>query len=499
MTPNTLNTLDSFVALDVSATVADYVTGAAGQTTAAGVLLTLALTLALRRRRRPAPSTVVPAPAAETHAGHDAAGPRRSLQSATVGRRWLIGLAVAAAVAVAGLGGVRSFEAVSAKFNSALVPLTADGMIIACTALRLAALTRGWRLPGSLVTTYGFIGGTVWLNIAAAHGWTDAVAHALAPVSYAVLVEMLAHLLRLHLRLTQPSRPRVTALTWFTSPVVTTRVWLHLARTGGQDPVAARALVQQLIRMSSRLQAVCPSPPLRGWWPFDRAYAARAAALQTIRDGLLTAHNLAGLLPTDQTRLAPGALLALVDGAALAHTTTPAVTAPVHRSAHHATLTSAPEPVQGSRTTDRTTDRATDRTGDRTVSALGHPAPAAPSASTSGPRGRDERTDDELVAELHQHAEHNGGPVSQREVMRLLGVGTPKAKRLAVLAGWAEPTTAPRGTGKPDNDTPDTAADQVAGQLALVSAPGRHDEPDTTSNDDADDADDAETPARNSR
>ena len=47
------------------------------------------------------------------------------------------------------------------EFGSALVPLTADGMIIACTALRLAALTRGWRLPGSLVITYAFIAGTV--------------------------------------------------------------------------------------------------------------------------------------------------------------------------------------------------------------------------------------------------------------------------------------------------------------------------------------------------
>ena len=434
---------------------AGYATGAAGQTTAAGVLLTLALTLALRSRRR---SATAAAPTLEAHAAHNPSDTRGSLRSATVGRRWLIGLAVAAAVAVAGLGGVRSFEAVSAKFNSALVPLTADGMIIACTALRLAALTRGWRLPGSLVTTYGFIGGTVWLNIAAAHGWTDAVAHALAPVSYAVLVEMLAHLLRLHLRLTQPSRPRVTALTWFTSPVVTTRVWLHLARTGGQDPVAARALVQQLIRMSSRLQAVCPSPPLRGRCPFDRAYAARAAALQTIRDGLLTAHELATLLPSDEAQLAPGALLALVDGAALAHSATPAATSPVHRSADHPVVTSAPEAVHASRTASRTTGR--------TASAPRTPAPAAPTAPGSGPRGRDERTDDELVAELHQHAEHNGGSMSQREVMRLLGVGTPKAKRLAVRAGWAEPTTP---NHRPEGELPE----QVPGQLALVHEPSQ--------------------------
>ena len=495
MMPTIVNTRSSWTALgaiDVSETLADYATGTTGQVAAAAVLLSLALVLALHTRRRPDAATATPtttpasAPASASRPDADPTGTNRSLQSATVGRRCLIGLAVAAAVAVAGLGGVRSFEAVSAKFNSALVPLTADGMIIACTALRLAALTRGWRLPGSLVTTYGFIGGTVWLNVAAAHGWTDAVAHALAPVSYAVLVEMLAHLLRLHLRLTQPSRPRVTALTLFTSPVVTTRVWLHLARTGGQDPVAARALVQQLIRMASRLQAVCPSPPLRGWWPFDQAHAARAAALQTIRDGLLTAHQLAGLLPTDETRLAPGGLLALVDGAALAH----AAPAPVHHSAPDPARTGAPEPVHDSRTAERTADRTTDRT----ISAPRQHAPAAPSASGSVVRGRDERTDAELVAALHQHAEHNGGPVSQREVMRLLGVGTPKAKRLAVLAGWAEPTTARRGDGDAVNDQPE----QVAGQLALVAAQGHHD-PTATDDTDEDANSDAETLARNSR
>src|SRR4051794_35994587 len=172
-------------------------------------------------------------------------------------------LAVAVALGVAVVGGGRSFAvAVSAHFGSVLVPLTTDGMIIACTGLRLAALTRGWRLPGSLLITYGFIAGTVALNVAAAHGWADAVAHALAPVSYAVLVEMLAHLLRLHLQLSQPARARLSVLTWATSPVVTTRVWLHLTRTGGADPVAARALIQQIIRLSSRLRAVCP-----GRWP----------------------------------------------------------------------------------------------------------------------------------------------------------------------------------------------------------------------------------------
>ncbi len=273
------------------------------------------------------------------------------------GERGLIGVAITVAVGVAGIGGVRSFEAVSDRFNSALVPLTADGMIVACTALRLAALSRGWRLPGSLVITYAFITGTVWLNVASAHDLADAVAHALAPLAYAALVEMLAHMLRLHLGLVEPPERRRSGiaglarlgwLTWITSPVVTTRVGLHLARTGSDDPVAARALVQQLIRMSSRLQAVCPSPAGLGWWPFGSARAARSAALQTVRDGLLSARDLAALLPaghTDGDRLTPGGLLALVDSAAL-QCTAPALT---------------------SRTADRTTDRTADRTSDRTA------------------------------------------------------------------------------------------------------------------------------------
>jgi hypothetical protein len=331
--------------------------------------------------------------------------------------RALVVLAVAVAVGVAVLGGVRSFEAVSARFGSVLVPLTADGMIVTCTALRLAALSRGWRLPGSLLVSYGFIAGTVALNVAAAGDWVDAVAHALAPVSYAVLVEMLAHLLRLHLRLSQPTRPRITFLTWATSPVVTTRVWLHLARTGGDDPAAARALIQLVIRMASRLRTVCP-----GRWPLGRARAARAAALQTIRDGLLSAETLAGLLPHDGVRLQPGVLLALVDQAALQRTA-PAAT--------QCTAAGAPE-----------------CTG---------PAELPLHQSGDGVVHRD-RTDAELVAELHRH----GGPLTGRQVMRLLGVGTPKAARLVRLAGWAPP--------EPETPMPDVAS-PAARPLQVVAQP----------------------------
>src|SRR6266545_787878 len=314
--------------------------------------------------------------------------------------RVLITVGVLAAAVIAVVGGVRSYEAVSLRFDDPLVPATADGMILACTALRMAALTRGWRLPGILVTTYAFIGGTVVLNVSAATDPYDVIAHALAPLSFALLQEYLAHFLRLHLRLAQPARPKVTALVWFTSPVVTTRVWLHLARTGGDDPVAARLLIQQCLRMASRLRAVCPS----GRWPLDGARSARAAALQTIRDGLLSAAELAAQLPAGD-RLEPGELLAIVDGAALTRTTGPTTGAPhdrtsgapVHRTdpAPHA-LTSAPEPV--------------------------HP----------------DRTGDELVAQIRAHAAASGGPLSQREVMRLLGCGTPKAKRLVELAGWLD-------------------------------------------------------------
>jgi hypothetical protein len=385
-------------------------------------------------------------------------------------RRVLITVAVVAALGVAGIGGARSFGAVSEKFNSPLVPLVADGMIVACTALRLAALTRGWRIPGALITTYAFIGGTVWLNIDTAHGIADAVAHALAPLAYAVLVEMLAHLLRLHMKLAQPAKPRLSALTWLTSPVITTRVWLHLSRTGTDDPAAARALVQQVVRMASRLATLCPSRKL---WPLDAARAARTACLQTIRDGLLSASDLAALLPTGG-RLTPGGLLALVDSAALGltrpaapvETTTdehPDQTVPqsapvwliayllgalrtgsASAAVHPSTRTAPPAPVH---TANRTTGR--------TESAAGHTT--------------DDRTDDELLALVRHHstAEHAGGPMSQRAIRRVTGVGTQRAKRLAELAGWAEPTTSGDAETKP-------AATQTRGQLQLVTEPGEN-------------------------
>jgi hypothetical protein len=420
-------------------------------------------------------------------------------------RRVLIVVAVVAALGVAGIGGARSFNAVSTKFDSPLVPLVADGMIIACTALRLAALTRGWRIPGALVTTYVFIGGTVWLNIDTARGIADAVAHALAPLAYAVLVEMLAHLLRLHMKLAQPARAKLSALTWFTSPVITTRVWLHLSRTGSHDdadPASARALVQQVVRMASRLATLCPS---RRLWPFDAARAARTAALQTIRDGLLSANQLAALLPAGG-RLAPGELLALVDSAALGLTDTPALSGPVelgpdnHEDPDRGDTTTPATPATPGapawlvayllgalRTTARTAPvQPGTRTEPRAPSAPVHeedrsgaPAPVhAPhrngqvaEATAAAPRKSAGPSDAELLDAVVRHAaEHGGAPLGQREIRRATDeafghpVGFPRAKRLQEMAGWAEP---------PGADTSDSeAAPQVRGQLQLVTEPG---------------------------
>jgi hypothetical protein len=400
---------------------------------------------------------------------------RTQLRQTGQSLRWLlVALAVTAAIGVAVVGGVRSFEAVSIRFGSPLVPLTADGMIVACTALRIAALTKGWRIPGALATTNLFIGGTVWLNVAAADDWSDAIAHALAPMSYAILVEMLAHLLRLHLHLANPPRQRVAALAWATSPVVTTRVWLHLARTGTDDPVQARALVQQLVRLSSRLRMVCR---IRRGWPFGQARRARAAALQVVRDGLLTAGQLADLLPAEGQRIAPPLLLARVDQAAL-RPTAPASTG-ARADAPDAAVTAIPEAPKAA------TPEAAEASDAAASDAAAAPRADAPVPGASDARRRsrrvdrgeggsrprrsagagDGRSDAELVDELHRA----GGPLAVRKVQRLLGVGWPRAKRLADMAGWTDPARPsadrPLGNGPPAAEKPATTDTEPADHI----------------------------------
>jgi len=193
--------------------------------------------------------------------------------------------------------------------------------------------------------------------------------------------------------------------------------------------------VQQLVRLSSRLRMVCAGTRRR--WPFGPARRARVAALQTVRDGLLTTSQLADLLPADGQHIAPAVLLARVDQAALR------CTAPAHTSAPATPTPDTPETPQA------------DAAGTGAPHAPGTATPGAParsrringSGSTPTPPGRvaakpagatDARSDAEMVAELHRI----GGPMSGRKVMRALGVGWPRAKRLVDLAGWSAPRTA---------------------------------------------------------
>jgi hypothetical protein len=130
---------------------------------------------------------------------------------------------------------------------------------------------------------------------------------------------------------------------------------------------------------------------------------------------------LAGLLPDDGVRLQPGALLALVDRAALQCTAPAAL---LRTAAGAPECTDAGAPVRTK------------------------PAAPQPHQPDGGVAHR-ERTDAELVAELHRY----GGPLSGRQVMRLLGVGTPRATRLVRLAGWAAPEPEPVTAGETSRTT----------------------------------------------
>ncbi len=337
------------------------------------------------------------------------------------------GITVVAAALVAVAAGWKSFDAVAHQFGSPLVPLVADGMVIACTALRLSAMTKGWRIPGAALTTYVFIAGSVIINTTAVDGWAQKLAFALAPLAYAVLAEMLAHLVRLHMKLSEPvSASRIPAVKWLVSPVVTLRMWVHMKRTDADDPRAARTLIKQVERTASRLSAVCPSTP--GWLPFGPAHSARAVALDAILEGLLTRAEVSALLPADDSRLSPAELLARIDRAT--------VPAPVESQAE---LT-ADRPVveQGG---------AGGPVRPAAALAVHRPAPVpAPESSAPTPDACPEESapadadDAALIAFLHRHAaeHHDGAPLAKRHVQRLIGSGWSKAQRVHGLTGWTD-------------------------------------------------------------
>lgn len=244
-------------------------------------------------------------------------------------RRVLIGFGAAVSLVITVIAAARSFDAVRVRFGSPMVPMTTDGAIAAFTALRLGALSRGWRLPGITAATYFYIGVTVALNVQAARGADGRFAAAVAPVTFSVLMEYLAHLLRLHLRYATSAEARVTLLVWLVSPVVVTRGWLHMVRTGSGDPVAARVLVQQSMAVRARLAVVCPN---RRWYAvFGSAARARRATLAALRDQALTPLQVINLLPEAGT-LAPVDLLARVADAAIRDGARPAVPRPRRES-----------------------------------------------------------------------------------------------------------------------------------------------------------------------
>lgn len=272
----------------------------------------------MRRRSRRERNAPVPAPRAadETEPTKKKDGDLGSTPGGRALRRVLVGVAVLVSLGVAGIGGWRSFSAVSGYFHSWTVPAIADGVIVAASALRLAALTYRWRMPGSMLVTVIGLAGTVYLNVHASPGnGPDQFSHALAPVAYLVLLEMLSYFLKLRLDLEVQEEARLTLLVWLVSPVVTTRAWLLMVRTGKKNPAIARAAIQRSIRARSQLQIICPSP----WYaPLGAARGARSAALQSVRDGLLTAAQVVELLPGGEATMKPLELLKVVNRAALA-------------------------------------------------------------------------------------------------------------------------------------------------------------------------------------
>jgi hypothetical protein len=206
-------------------------------------------------------------------------------------------LIIPGTLAVSVDAGWLSFHGVKAYLGDWQWPASLDGAIVVATLLRMFALTFRWRLPGATLFIWAGLGVTVAMNVESlgptaptAMRW----AHGAEPLIYLFFVESLAWLLKMQLRLRHQSEARLTAMSWLVSPVVTSRSWLLMQRTGNHDPKAARAAIQRSIRARSQLLIICPSP----WWqPIGgQARRARTAALQSIRDGLLEASQVVELL-----------------------------------------------------------------------------------------------------------------------------------------------------------------------------------------------------------
>ncbi len=212
-------------------------------------------------------------------------------------------LIIPGTLAVSVDAGWLSFHGVKAYLGDWQWPASLDGAIVVATLLRMFALTFRWRLPGATLFIWAGLAVTVAMNVESlgptaptAMRW----AHGAEPLIYLFFVESLAWLLKMQLRLRHQSEARLTAMGWLVSPVVTSRAWLLMQRTGNHDPKAARAAIQRAIRARSQLLIICPSP----WWQpvGGQARRARTAALQSIRDGLLEAAQVVELLQESRAR-----------------------------------------------------------------------------------------------------------------------------------------------------------------------------------------------------
>lgn len=241
---------------------------------------------------------------AMTYADSDAESRRPEEAPVPVFVRAILGaLIIPGTLAVSVDAGWLSFHGVKAYLGDWQWPASLDGAIVVATLLRMFALTFRWRLPGATLFIWAGLAVTVAMNVESlgptaptAMRW----AHGAEPLIYLWFVESLAWLLKMQLRLRHQTEARLTAMSWLVSPVVTSRAWLLMQRTGNHDPKAARAAIQRSIRARSQLLIICPSP----WWQpvGGQARRARTAALQSIRDGLLEASQVVELLQENRSR-----------------------------------------------------------------------------------------------------------------------------------------------------------------------------------------------------
>jgi hypothetical protein len=102
------------------------------------------------------------------------------------------------------------------------------------------------------------------------------------------------------------------------------------------------------------------------------------------------------------------------------------------------------------------------------------PVPESPrSGAGVGGEARVKESDAEVLAVLVEvsRREHGGRPLGQREIVRVLSCGFPKARRLAELLGWVEPKDSTEGDEPADSAEEPVETDAESNQNAIDEAP----------------------------